>query len=75
MSMQNNLDNLLLEFSGYVFLGSEEVEIKARVFKDDNKVSVGVSGRQVYFGRMDPLLLNSRNRGTFSFILKDLELI
>ena len=75
MSMQNNLNDLVLRFSGYVFLGSEEVEIKAKVFKDDNKVGVSVSGEQAYYGRMDPLLLNSRNRELFRFTLKQLGII
>jgi len=75
VSMQNNLNDLVLRFSGYVFLGSEEVEIKAKVFKDDNKVGVSVSGEQAYYGRMDPLLLNSRNRELFRFTLKQLGII
>jgi hypothetical protein len=70
VSLQNNLNEGVLRFSGYVFLGSEEVEIGANVFKDDNKISVYVSGEQAYWGRMDPLLLNSRKRELFSFILK-----
>ena len=62
------------KFQGYAYFGSEERGVSGFIFSDYNKFSVNIDGLIVYFDRMDPPLLNKKNRRTMSFQLRSLDL-
>jgi len=62
------------QFESYVFLNGEEYRAVVSVF-ENSTAQLEIGGRFIYQDRMDPLLLNSRNKSDIQYGLRGLGVI